>query len=115
MPTLNGVCDRKLPVGRHKPMDVFAVRNQLVSDYRHYAESFLTISDDRIRAHVARELDEGLLWPDPPLQLNPAFEVGGYVEDLVNEGVLHPECARIFRTGKEAQADSRGEALRLHR
>src|SRR5215218_7519163 len=81
-------------------MDVFAVRDQLVSDYRHYAESFLTIKDERIRAHVGRELDEGLLWPDPPLQLNPAFESGGYIDDLVHEGVLHKECARVFRTGR---------------
>ena len=58
-------------------MDVFKLREQLVNDYRHYAQSFLTIKDDRIRAYVERELDEGLLWPDPPLQLNPAFESGG--------------------------------------
>jgi ATP-dependent helicase YprA (DUF1998 family) len=96
-------------------MDVFAVRDQLVRDYREYAESFLTIKDERIRAHVGRELDEGLLWPDPPLQLNPAFESGGYIGDLVQEGVLHNECARVFRTGKEPAADSTGEPLRLHR
>jgi hypothetical protein len=48
-------------------LDVFTIREELVSDYRHYAESFLTIKDDRIRTHVERELDQGLLWPDPPL------------------------------------------------
>ncbi len=96
-------------------MDVFALREQLVQDYRHYAESFLTIKDDRIREHVERELDEGLLWPDPPLQLNPAFESGGYIDDLVQEKLLHDECARIFRVGKEPRADSVGERLRLHR
>jgi ATP-dependent helicase YprA (DUF1998 family) len=96
-------------------LDVFALRDQLVTDYRHYAESFLTIKDARIRAYVERELDEGLLWPDPPLQLNPAFESGGYVEDLVNDGLLHQECARVFRTGKRPGADSIGNALRLHR
>jgi hypothetical protein len=46
-------------------MDVFALRDQLVSDYRHYAQSFLTIKDERIREYVRRELDEGLLWPGP--------------------------------------------------
>jgi hypothetical protein len=30
-------------------MDVFALHGQLVGDYRHYAESFLTIKDERIR------------------------------------------------------------------
>lgn len=96
-------------------MDVFSVRDQLVDDYRRYAQSFLTIKDERIRGHVEDELDEGLLWPDPPLQLNPAFETGGYIEDLVAEGVLHEECTRIFRTGKEPISGSIGQALRLHR
>jgi hypothetical protein len=31
-------------------VDVFKLRDQLVEDYRHYAESFLAIKDDRIRA-----------------------------------------------------------------
>jgi ATP-dependent helicase YprA (DUF1998 family) len=96
-------------------VDVFALRDQLVADYRHYAQSFLTIKDDRIREHVERELDEGLLWPDPPLQLNPAFEPGGYTDDLVHEGLLHQECSRIFRTDKRPEPDSIGNPLRLHR
>ena len=96
-------------------MDVFALRDQLVEDYRHYAESFLTIKDERVREHVKRDLDEGLLWPDPSLQLNPAFESGGQIDDLVGDGLLHPECSRIFRVGKQAEAGSTGEPLRLHR
>jgi ATP-dependent helicase YprA (DUF1998 family) len=96
-------------------MDVFALRDQLVADYRHYAESFLTIKDGRIREYVERELDDGLLWPDPPLQLNPAFEPGGYIDDLVHEGLLHQECSRIFRTDKRPEPDSVGNPLRLHR
>ncbi len=96
-------------------MDVFVLRDQLVSDYRDYAGSFLTIKDDRVREHVERELDEGLLWPDPALQLNPAFESGGYIDDLVQGGVLLAECGRIFRVGKRAEVGSTGEPLRLHR
>lgn len=95
-------------------MDVFALRQSLVDDYRHYAESFLTIRDERIKAHVQRELDAGLLWPDPPLQLNPAFASGGTIEALIGEGVLHDECRRIFRTRK-SEADPLGDELRLHR
>jgi len=96
-------------------MDVFALREQLVRDYRHYAESFLTIKDDRIRAHVAEELDKGLLWPDPALQLNPAFESGGLIDELVEQNVLHSECSKIFRIGKAPGQASVGEPLRLHK
>ncbi len=96
-------------------MDVFKLRDQLVEDYRHYAESFLTIKDGRIRERVERDLDEGLLWPDPSLQLNPAFKPGGQVDDLIAEGLLHPECSRIFGVGKQAEPGSTGAPLRLHR
>lgn len=93
-------------------MDVFELRERLVSDYRLYAESFLPIADERIRENLDRELASGLLWPDPPVQLNPAFAAGGSIDELVGEGVLHEECGRIFRVGKSGVA---GEPLRLHR
>ena len=57
-------------------MNVFVLRNQLTLDYASYIRSFINIRDDDIRRYVDRELDEGLLWPDPLLQLNPSFEPG---------------------------------------
>jgi superfamily II DNA/RNA helicase/very-short-patch-repair endonuclease len=94
-------------------MDVFALRDELVTEYRKYAESFLTIRDERIRERVDREFDRGLFWPDPRIQLNPAFEPGGYVYQLVEDGLLHEECERIFRRGKESIQDQ-GDHLQLH-
>jgi len=96
-------------------LDVFELRDRLVQEYRAYAESFLTIKDDRIRTHVAEELDRGLLWPDPALQLNPAFESGGLIDELVDAGELHSECSKIFRVGKEPGYASYGSPLRLHK
>lgn len=94
-------------------MDVFALRDQLVNDYGRYAESFFAIRDERIREHVEAEVQRGALWPEPPLQLNPAFEPGGLVDELVAEGVLHEQCGGIFRVGKTEQGGGRG--LRFHR
>lgn len=96
-------------------MDVFDLRERLVSDYRRYAESFLSVKDERIRAHLQEELASGLLWPDPPVQLNPAFAGGGGIDDLVAEGTLHEECARIFKVGKEPGEGSSGQPMLLHR
>jgi superfamily II DNA/RNA helicase/very-short-patch-repair endonuclease len=96
-------------------VDVFALREQLVKEYREYAESFLAVKDERIRSHIEQELAGGLLWPDPPLQLNPAFESGGLIDELVDEGVLHEECSKVFRVDKTADAGSTGKPLRLHR
>ena len=63
-------------------MDVFGLRQRLVDDYADYTRSFIVIRDPTIAARV-----EGLLWPDPIVQLNPAFEPGGTVDELVAEGL----------------------------
>ena len=97
-------------------MDVFALRDQLVEDYRHYAESFLTIKDERVREHVERELDEGLLWPDPALQLNPAFESGGLHRRSRRRGAPAPRVsAGSSGSASRPRLGSTGEPLRLHR
>ena len=94
-------------------MDVFALRDHLVEDYARYTRSFIKIADQRISGKVDAELDAGAFWPEPLLQLNPAFQSGGLIDDLVSEGVLHEECARIFRLDK-TDADRNGKKLVLH-
>jgi ATP-dependent helicase YprA (DUF1998 family) len=78
-------------------LNVFELRNNLIRDYRRFVESFVRIRDDRIAEHVRARLDEGALWPDPLVQLNPTFAPGQPLERLVEEGLLHPETLRIFR------------------
>lgn len=94
-------------------MDVFGLRNNLIRDYEEYIKSFFVIRDDRIRAEVNRHLADGELWPDPLIQLNPSFERGHTIEELVADGVLHEECRGIFRVGKTETGG--GTMLRLHR
>ena len=94
-------------------MDAFAIRDRLVADYAEYVRSFITVRDQRMREHVDEVLDGGTLWPEPLIQLNPAFEAGDSVADLIAEGVLHPECDRIFRL--KSEADSIGVPMQLHR
>ena len=55
-------------------MDVFVLREKVVSDYRQYIGSFVRIRDDRIDGFVQEELNKGALWPEAILQLNPAYE-----------------------------------------
>lgn len=94
-------------------LDIFDLRGQLVGQYGDYVRSFIRIRDARIRQHVDQALERGLLWPDPLVQLNPAFEPGSSVDQLVDEGVLHEECRRVFRVGK-SEADSLGGPLHLY-
>ncbi|HEX4956408.1 MAG TPA: DEAD/DEAH box helicase [Thermoanaerobaculia bacterium] len=94
-------------------MDPFQLRDRVVGRYADFAGSFLSIRDPGIRATVDRELESGLLWPEPFVSLNPAFEFGGTVDALVEAGTLHPECSRIFR--RKRHPEDSGEPLRLHR
>jgi hypothetical protein len=95
-------------------LDVFALRDRLIGDYADYVRSFIEIRDSRIREQVQRELEAGRLWPDPLIQLNPGFEPGGSVDDLVAEGLLHDECRRIFQREKDS-AGGAGKPLSLRR
>ena len=96
-------------------MDVFSLRDSIIrGDYASYTSSFIEIADQRIRDEVESRFASGLLWPDPLLQLNPAFASGGSVDDLVKRGLLHPLCAKIFRVGKTEQ-NPVGEPMQLYR
>ena len=67
-------------------MDAFEIRRQLINDYSTYVRSFIKIRDHQIDRRVQEELNSGLLWPDPLIQLNPAFEPGDSIDGLVVEG-----------------------------
>lgn len=95
-------------------MDVFSVRDQLVDDYREFTGSFVTIHEPRVRAHVEQRTASDYQWPNPWLSLNPNFAPGGSITELVAQGVLDPECERIFRI-KPEPGDADGPVLRLHR
>ena len=95
-------------------MDVFDLRRKLVNSYADYIRSFIQIRDARIDAKVKEELNSGLLWPEPLIQLNPSFEPGRTVDELVDEDILHETCRKIFRI-KKTQSGNFGQPLRLHR
>ncbi|MHB1887388.1 MAG: DEAD/DEAH box helicase, partial [Acidimicrobiales bacterium] len=85
---------------------------EVLEDYQSFVEGFLEIKDDEVRAKVQDEIAEGLLWPEPWLGLNPSFASVGSIDDLVAEGLLHPDCSGVFRR-RERETDP-GLALRLH-
>ncbi|MBI3969732.1 MAG: DEAD/DEAH box helicase [Chloroflexi bacterium] len=85
-------------------MDVFALRERVVGEYREYFESFVNILDGRIDGFVRERLSDGELWPPTVLQLNPAYEPGETLGDLADHKIITPETARFF-----------GRGLRLHR
>jgi len=92
-------------------MNVFEFRHEVIAQYQAYVSSFVHIRDRDIREYVDRHLNDGTFWPDPLVQLNPNFEPGGSVADLVGAGALHPDCAEIFSLLR----DGARSPLNLHR
>lgn len=95
-------------------MNIFQFRNKLIEDYKSYVQSFIRIKDPGVRKYVEDSVKSGFLWPNPLIQLNPAFQSGASIDELVADAHLHPECGKIFRRGKSAE-DSTGHPLRLHK
>src|SRR5208282_157080 len=94
-------------------MDVFSLRDRVIKDYADYVRSFVQVRDRRIDEFVQKSLREEVLWPQPLIQLNPSFEPGGWVDDLVDRGLLHADCRKTFRI--KTEEDPIGSRMLLHR
>jgi len=76
---------------------IFTLHEATLADYRDFVRSFFLIADERARAFVDQALEEeGHLWPEPLVQLSPAYAPGPSVDDLAREGLIAQETARIF-------------------
>ena len=80
-------------------LDIFALRNQIIDDYHRYIDSFLNIRDRKVKAFVDGELAKGELWQDHLIQLNPAYQKGASISELIAQNTLHPDCG-ILQTVK---------------
>lgn len=95
-------------------MDIFRYREDLLGDYSSYVKGFLEVQDPEVEQFITSRLDGGVLWPEPLVQLNPAFLPGPTIDELVDQKRLHPTCRQIFRRGKTVEHPL-GAPLRLHR
>jgi ATP-dependent helicase YprA (DUF1998 family) len=82
-------------------MNVFDLRKDIIARYNTYVSSFFRIRDEKVKNKVDEAMQEGALWPEPLLQLNPSFAPGASLESLIREGVLHPAAADVFKINKD--------------
>lgn len=94
-------------------MDVFSLRDTVVGEYRQFATSFTTIFAADLREQIDAIYADERYWPEPLIQLNPSYQRGKTVAEMVAGGVLEPACAEIFRTDR-TESSPRGEPLPLH-
>src|SRR5271167_1658885 len=79
-------------------MDVFDLDRRVVGEYSDFARSFTKMRSADIRARIDEQYSSDRFWPEPILQLNPHFQVGTSVRDLVAGGLLARGHCKIFPT-----------------
>ncbi|MGV9533965.1 DEAD/DEAH box helicase [Streptosporangium sandarakinum] len=90
------------------------MHERLIGDYDRFTTSLVHVRDERIAAHLEDEREARVRWPHPWVSLNPSFAGGGTITELVDQGLLHPMCERLFRI--KADGNDPGERpLSLHR
>ncbi|MYD52952.1 MAG: DEAD/DEAH box helicase [Chloroflexi bacterium] len=86
------------------PLDPFALNDRARDTYEQYLRATVNVREPRLAQFVNDELDRGLLWPDPYLQISPQFEKGPTLAELAANGTIHQGTAWFF-----------GEHITLHR
>lgn len=95
-------------------MDVFSFHERLIRDYADYVSSFHRVRDEDLRSTVDNAIEGGHPWPDPLVQLNPAFEAGGTVNDRVlDERKLVNGTRRVLSHRRKYLPQPAAEAERL--
>ena len=76
--------------------DFFRLHDDIMSQYKSFANSFVDIDDTQILEALKAYGDEKSMWPDPLIQFNPSYQEGCSLKQLVDEGLLDPKMDKIF-------------------
>jgi superfamily II DNA/RNA helicase len=79
-------------------LDIFALRDSVIDEYKKFATSFTKIHAPDIKAQVEAIYAEERYWPEPLIQINPNYKRTTDIKSLVARGALHPTCADVFQT-----------------
>ncbi len=90
-------------------MDIFDLDQALIERYESFARSFSEIQAPEIRAQIDAAYADQRFWPEPLITINPHFEAGASVDQLVTQKVLDPALSKIFAAGSDRKP------IKLHR
>ena len=82
-------------------MNVFELDAAIIGDYERFARSFTQIRAPDIRAQVEAIYASDRFWPKPLITINPHFEDGASIDQLVSNGTLHEATAKVFSANDE--------------
>lgn len=77
-------------------LDPLETARQIECSYKRYLKTLLAPRDEQLAAAFDAEIDAStLLTKGPILELTPPYETGASCRHLIDEGVLHPDFARV--------------------
>ena len=77
--------------------NIFQIHENITKSYEEYIKSFVNISDDNIRNKVESGILKELILPDPLVQFNPSFKIGGSISGLIESKILNPQLNNCFK------------------
>ena len=77
-------------------MNVFELDQALVNDYERFARSFTLIRASDIKQQVEELYATDRFWPEPLISINPRYERGASIDQLVVGGSLREATAKVF-------------------
>ena len=95
-------------------VDVFDLDKTVIDRYKAFARSFTNIRSPELNAKVDELYAAKRFWPEPLIQLNPHYAVGGSIQDFIDAGDLEPECAEVFRD-LSVSGNDRDRTLKLRK
>ncbi|CAM3397794.1 hypothetical protein [Rhodothermus bifroesti] len=80
-------------------MSILKLHSKILANYHDFVGSFIHIGDERVREFVRAMLEEKQRpWPEPLVQLSPAYRRDATVDELVNEGTSPPCSAGAMKS-----------------
>ncbi|BBX34829.1 DEAD/DEAH box helicase [Mycolicibacterium mageritense DSM 44476 = CIP 104973] len=77
-------------------LDPLEAAKQIEGSYKRYLKTLLALRDEQLAAAFDAEIDAStLLTKGPILEMTPPYETGATCRELITEGILHPDFARI--------------------
>ena len=85
-------------------MNVFSLDRHLIREYASFARSFTKIRANDIADQVEQIYAQGTFWPEPLVSINPHYQSGSTLADLVRAGDLCADIENVFRVdGKQVK------------
>lgn len=94
--------------------NIFELDRYVVKEYERFARSFTNVRAADLASKLQKAYDSKQFWPEPMIQLNPRFQSGRTVGQLVQQGDLANGIEKIFRGHGSQNSENASLSLYKH-